>query len=93
MLRHDYSGHQRAGGPDLTARLRRAGWNGNAWAETIAYGCGSSGTPRATLRMWMNSPPHRSIILSGTYRNGGIGVTTSAPCGSGSMWVLDVGRK
>jgi uncharacterized protein YkwD len=93
MVRHNYFAHQRAGGPDLTARLRRAGWNGTAWGETIAYGCGSSGTPRATLRMWMNSPPHRAITLSGTYGHGGIGVTESAPCGRGSMWVLDVGRK
>lgn len=93
MVRHHYFGHQRPGGPDLAERLRRAGWHGSAWGETIAYGCGSAGTPRATVRMWMHSPPHRAIILSGTFRQGGIGVTESAPCGSGSMWVLDVGRK
>jgi uncharacterized protein YkwD len=93
MVRHHFFAHQRPGGPDLTERLSRAGWSGHAWGETIAYGCGSLGTPRATLRMWMHSPPHRAILLSGTYRNGGLGVTESAPCGSGSMWVLDVGRR
>jgi uncharacterized protein YkwD len=93
MVRHDYFAHQRPGGPDLTERLRRVGWHGSAWGETIAYGCGSAGTPRATVRMWMHSPPHRAILLSGTYRHGGMGVTESAPCGNGSMWVLDVGRK
>jgi uncharacterized protein YkwD len=93
MVRNHFFAHQRPGGPDLTARLHRAGWSGHAWGENIAYGCGSMGTPRATLRMWMNSPPHRAILLSGTYRNGGLGVTASAPCGRGSMWVLDVGRK
>lgn len=93
MVRHDYFAHQRPGGPDLTERLHRAGWHGHAWGETIAYGCGSTGSPRATLRMWMHSPPHKAILLSGSYRNGGLGVTESAPCGNGSMWVLDVGRK
>jgi uncharacterized protein YkwD len=93
MVRHNYFGHQRPGGPDLTERLRRVGWHGSTWGETIAYGCGSAGTPRATVRMWMHSPPHRAIILSGDYRHGGMGVTESAPCGTGSMWVLDVGRK
>jgi uncharacterized protein YkwD len=93
MVRNHFFAHQRPGGPDLTARLRRAGWSGRAWGENIAYGCGSMSTPRATLRMWMHSPPHRAILLSGTYRNGGLGVTASAPCGRGSMWVLDVGRK
>jgi uncharacterized protein YkwD len=93
MVRHNYFAHQRAGGPGLAERLRRAGWHGSAWSETIAYGCGSSGTPRATVRTWMRSPSHRAILLSGTYSHGGMGVTDSAPCGSGSMWVLDLGRK
>ncbi len=92
MERHHYFAHQRAGGPDLTARLHRAGWYGSAWGETLAYGCGSAGTPRTTLRMWMHSAPHRAILLSGKYGLAGLGVTDSAPCGNGAMWVLDVGR-
>jgi uncharacterized protein YkwD len=94
MVVHDYFAHQREGGPDLTARLDRVGWNGRAWGENIAYGCGSASTPKATLRNWMNSPPHRDILLSGTYRRGGLGVGAEAPCGDdGAMWVLNVGRK
>jgi uncharacterized protein YkwD len=93
MHRRGYFAHQRSGGPGLEARLRRAGWSGHAWGENIAYGCGSMGTPRATVRMWMNSPPHRSIMLSGTYRQAGVGVANGAPCGGGAMWVLDVGRR
>jgi uncharacterized protein YkwD len=93
MVRNHFFAHQRPGGPDLTARLHRAGWHGHAWGETLAYGCGPLATPRAALRMWMHSPPHREILLSGTYRAGGLGVTESAPCGAGSMWVMDVGRK
>jgi uncharacterized protein YkwD len=93
MARHNYFAHQRAGGPDLTTRLERAGWRGSAWGETIAYGCGSTGTPRATLRSWMNSPPHKDVLLSSKYDRAGVGVTASAPCGDGGLWVVDVGRK
>jgi uncharacterized protein YkwD len=94
MVKHDYFAHQRDGGPDLTERLDRAGWNGSAWGETIAYGCGASGSPKATLRGWLDSPPHRSIILSGSYRRGGLGVGAEALCGDGgATWVLDVGRR
>jgi uncharacterized protein YkwD len=94
MVRHDYFAHQREGGPDLTARLDRAGWRGTAWGETLAYGCGSASSPKATLRMWMNSPPHREVLLSGTYRRGGLGLGAEAPCGDGgAIWVLDVGKK
>jgi uncharacterized protein YkwD len=93
MERHHYFAHQRAGGPDLTQRLHRAGWYGHAWGETIAYGCGSLGSPKATVRAWMHSPPHKEIILSGSYRHGGVGITNWTPCGAGGTWVLDVGRK
>jgi uncharacterized protein YkwD len=94
MVRHDYFAHQREGGPDLGERLDRAGWNGSAWGETIAYGCGSSGSPRATLRSWLDSPPHRAIVLAGSYRRGGLGVGSGALCGErGATWVLDVGRR
>jgi uncharacterized protein YkwD len=94
MVRHGYFAHQRDGGPDLSERLDRAGWNGSAWGETIAYGCGSSGSPRATLHGWLDSPAHRAIVLSGSYRRGGLGVGSGALCGErGATWVLDLGRK
>jgi uncharacterized protein YkwD len=94
MVKHDYFAHRRNGGPDLTARLDRVGWNGEAWGENIAYGCGPSGSPKATLRNWLNSPPHRELMLSGSYRRGGLGVAGKAPCGdNGAIWVLNVGRK
>jgi uncharacterized protein YkwD len=94
MVEHDYFAHQREGGPDLTERLDRVGWNGEAWGENIAYGCGSASSPKATLRNWLNSPPHRDLLLSGTYRRGGLGVGQEAPCGDGgAIWVLDVGKK
>jgi uncharacterized protein YkwD len=94
MVRNDYFAHQRPGGPDLTTRLDRANWSGTHWGETIAYGCGRSSSPKATLKGWLNSPPHRTIILSGTYKRGGLGIGAEAPCGAeGAMYVLDVGRK
>lgn len=93
MVRHDYFAHQRDGGPDLAARLDRAGWDGRAWGETIAYGCGSAGSAKATLRGWLASPGHRAVVLSESFRGGGVGVGAEAPCGEGAIWVLDVGRR
>lgn len=94
MVQHDYFGHQRPGGPDLTTRLERAKWRGTRWGETIAYGCGKSSSPRATLRAWLDSPSHRAILLSSAYKRGGLGLGGEAPCGAdGAIWVLDVGRK
>jgi uncharacterized protein YkwD len=93
MVRRRYFAHKRAGGPSLGRRLRRAGWRGRAAGEAIAYGCGSSSTPLETLRMWMDSPPHRAILL-GTWNAAGVGVSRRAPvsCGGGATWVLDTVR-
>jgi uncharacterized protein YkwD len=92
MVRARYFAHQRAGGPSLSQRARRAGWRGRRIGEAIAYGCGSAGTPTAIVRMWLNSPPHRAILLSGSLRRAGIGVAKRAPvrCGGrGGTFVLD----
>jgi uncharacterized protein YkwD len=95
MVRRRYFGHQRAGGPDLQARLARARWRGRAWGETIAYGCGAGGSARATVRRWMASAGHNAILLSGRYGRGGPAIVKRAPvrCRGGATWVLDVGRR
>jgi uncharacterized protein YkwD len=92
MVRRRYFAHQRAGGPSLSRRLKRAGWCGRAAGEAIAYGCGTSATPLATLRMWLNSPPHRAILLGGGWSAAGVGMSSRAPvtrCRGGGTWVLD----
>jgi uncharacterized protein YkwD len=93
MVRRHYFAHQRIGGPSLSARLRSAGWHGRASGEALAWGCGTLANAAATVRAWLNSPPHRAILLSGTYRRAGIGIAARAPvsCGPGATWVLDAG--
>jgi len=95
MARRRYFAHQRSGGPSLRARTRRAGFRGRATGETIAWGCGQRGTPRATVRAWMASPGHRAVLLSGRYGRAGAGIAGRAPirCGRGKTYVLDVGRR
>jgi uncharacterized protein YkwD len=92
MVRRRYFAHKRAGGPSLSRRLARAGWRGRSAGEAIAYGCGSSATPLATLRMWLDSPPHRAILLGRGWSVAGVGMSRQAPvtrCRGGGTWVLD----
>jgi uncharacterized protein YkwD len=93
MVRRHYFAHQRPGGPSLNDRLRAAGWHGNNAGEALAWGCGPSSTARATVQAWLNSPPHRAILLSAAYSKAGIGLVARAPagCGPGATWVLDTG--
>jgi uncharacterized protein YkwD len=78
MVRRGYFAHEREGST-LRSRLRDAGWDGHSAGETIAYGCGSLGVPRAIVEGWMASDAHREILLSRRYRRAGIGVATGMP--------------
>jgi uncharacterized protein YkwD len=92
MARARYFAHQRAGGPSLAQRARRAGWRGRSIGEAIAYGCGRAGAPASIVRLWLNSPPHRAILLSRGLGRAGIGVAGRPPvaCGGrGATFVLD----
>ena len=93
MARRGYFGHQRSGGPSPARRARSAGWRGRDLGEAIAYGCGSTSTPLGIVRMWLDSAPHRRILLSGR-GHVGIGIAGRPPfaCGAaGATYVLDAG--
>jgi uncharacterized protein YkwD len=89
MARHHYFAHVSPSGKSALSRARAAGWRGRV-GEVIAWGCGLRSTPRATVRAWLNSPPHRSIIL-GFASAAGVGVKRLAGCGGHADWVMDVG--
>ncbi len=93
MVRRHYFAHERAG-RTFADRLSAAGWSGTSAAEAIAWGCDGRGSALATLRAWLESPPHREIVL-GSYARAGIGLALGTPtsdrCGAAGTWVLDVG--
>jgi uncharacterized protein YkwD len=73
MLDADYFAHESRDGGSFDQRVRRYA-NHRALGETLAMlgGCGR-GSARTVVRMWMNSPPHRAVLLSSSYRRVGIG--------------------
>jgi uncharacterized protein YkwD len=73
--------HQELGPIMKNCRLQAAG-------EIIAMGTVS---PRQMVRMWLNSPSHRDILLSRKYRLAGVG----AYLGDNDAWygVVDFGRR
>ena len=94
MVTRGYFAHERDGSTPAS-RLRDAGWDGLAAGETIAWGCGGLGEPRAIVDAWLDSPPHRDILL-GRYRRAGVGVAAGAPyatdCPRAATWVLVAGE-
>ncbi len=50
--------------------------------ENIAWGTGSFGTPEGLVTQWMNSPPHRRIILTAGLHRVGLGIAVGTFDGS-----------
>ena len=98
MVTRGYFSHVSPTGSSFADRLRRVGYAGRcAWAggETLAWGSGSLATPASRVRGWMNSPPHRAILLNATYREVGIGVVRGSPthAGASATYVGEFGRR
>jgi uncharacterized protein YkwD len=98
MMSRDYFAHTSPTGSTLTHRVMSSGFitYGQWWAgETLAWGSGSYGTPRAVVRAWMHSPEHRAILLSPRYHLVGIGRVYGNFLGhaGASVWTVDWGHR
>src|SRR4051812_6479939 len=83
MLRRDYFGHLTR--IRASRRFRRLG-------EIIAMHRGTRLGIRNTVRRWLNSPPHRAVILSGKFRYAGAGTRTGRFHGHRTRtWVMHFG--
>jgi hypothetical protein len=86
MVGRGYFSHVTPAGRDQTDRLRRVGWPPRAsgwWAgEILALGSGGASTPRRLVSAWLNSPPHREILLSHKPTLIGLGVVRNTPGGT-----------
>jgi uncharacterized protein YkwD len=73
MLDADYFAHESRDGGPFAERVRRYA-NHRALGETLAMlgGCGPKAA-RRVVRMWMNSPGHRAILLSSSFKRVGLG--------------------
>jgi uncharacterized protein YkwD len=76
MLDANYFDHPSRNGESFSSRVRRFA-NHRAVGETLALvgGCGRH-SARRVVRMWMNSPGHRAILLSSKFRRIGVGRRT-----------------
>ncbi len=76
MLDANYFAHSSRDGGSFDSRVRRFARH-RAVGETLAWmsGCGRGSASRV-VRMWMNSPPHRAVLLTSQYRRIGVGKRT-----------------
>jgi uncharacterized protein YkwD len=84
MVRQRFFDHVSPDGSTLGSRLRAAGVRmAGGVGETIGWGSGAQARPAAIVAAWMASPPHRAIILDGSFGAVGLGVAPGSPVGAG----------
>lgn len=96
MVRRSYFSHVTPEGETVSDRLRDAGYLGgrSPWrvGETLAWGRGRLSTPAATVDAWMESAPHRRVLLNDRYREIGVGVAGGVPSGgAGTTFAAELG--
>jgi len=97
MLNRQYFAHTSPAGSTLYGRVIRCGYYRiGSWTagENLAWGTGSYGTPAGVLRMWMNSPEHRAILLSRSFESVGISRVVGRFMGhsDAAVWTADFGH-
>lgn len=101
MVRRKYFSHVTPTGQGLLARVARTGYlrgvRRPTLGETIAWGTDAYATPAELVQELMDSPPHRTIILDGRYRDIGVGLALGAPMDGmgddGATLSLNFGRR
>ena len=85
MLRDGFFSHDSADGTAFSERIRRyytnRGFTRWSVGEALMASEGRASMREAIVAAWLDSPPHRAIVLSPTWRDAGIGVlyAPSAP--------------
>jgi uncharacterized protein YkwD len=93
MVSGDYFSDRSLSGQTPLARIVASGYSVPSahvrllTAQNIGWGTGPNATPAGIVRAWMQSPPHRRIILTGAYRDAGVGVAPAVPSALGSDWL------
>jgi uncharacterized protein YkwD len=99
MVLHAYFSHVTPGGLTFTDRLRNVGYlrRGCSWSagEALAWGTGAEMTPASRVAAWMESPPHRALLLGRGFREAGLGIVPGVPSdrAAGLTYAGEFGRR
>jgi len=91
MAENDFTGHTGSDGSSAGERMQDAGYDWVVWGEIIGWGFG--GSAESMVNWWMNSPTHRTIILSSQFEDFGVGYMYRADSDWGHYWTVVFGTR
>ncbi len=101
MRRHGCFAHECPGEASIDGRLHkvhylRSGLRYWRYGENIGYGIRHWASPKAMMKAWMHSPPHRDNILNPDFRDLGVGIRWGTPGNDnarGGIYTTDFGLR
>jgi uncharacterized protein YkwD len=99
LVTESFFAHEAPDGTDVVDRLTAAGYirPGSGWevGENLAWAQGVLASPRNVVKAWMESPGHKTNVLTRSYREIGIGIVLGTPRGGhdGSTFTTNFGRR
>ena len=102
MVRLDYFADNRPSGATPAALIAAKPYGQHATSlstgENIGWATGSYATPTEMVAAWLQSPPHREIILTGEFSEAGVGTTAAAPSHlaegqTGATYALELAKR
>jgi uncharacterized protein YkwD len=91
MADHNFTDHTGSDGSDGGQRMEEAGYDWIGWGEIIGWGFGGDTT--RMIDWWMNSPPHKAIILSNNFTDFGAGYAYNANSQWRHYWTVNFGAR
>ncbi len=76
MAQYQWFDHTGPDGSTMASRVRSAGYTGGWFGEVLYIGPKDDG-PAGIVAMWLDSPVHRSVLLSEAYTEIGVGCAVS----------------
>jgi uncharacterized protein YkwD len=100
MVAQGFFDHVSPAGSTMAQRIKRTNYlrGVRAWSvgENLAWATGSAAAPAQIVTGWMHSAGHRANILSGSFREIGIGIAAGAPRpggGEGGTYAAEFGGR
>ena len=91
MADNDFTSHTGSNGSTPDQRIEQACYTWTAWGEIIGWGF--DGDPSRMIHAWMDSPPHKGLILSETFDDFGVGYAESTGSEWSHYWTVDFGKR
>ena len=91
MADNGFTSHTGSDGSSAGERVDAAGYEGTYVGEIIGWGFG--GDPASMIYWWMNSSPHRALILSDWANEYGVGYAYNADSAWTHYWTVDFGQR